>query len=118
MKLYATIETEKLINGEIKTVTKHQGSNTCIEINIQGEDGEFLGLFRMKKTRDSVGDLWYATIDFAEYVYVNGKHWLDAEVQDKDYTKGKSQKGENYTLGECIICDTPLSKDKTCPLGC
>lgn len=35
--------------------------------------------------------------------------------QDK---KGKDLKGENYTLGECIVCDAPLSKDKTCPFGC
>lgn len=46
-------------------------------------EGEFIASMTVKKGRDEVGDLFTASIDFAEYVYVNGHHWLDAEIKER-----------------------------------
>ncbi|HXP48578.1 MAG TPA: hypothetical protein VN922_01425 [Bacteroidia bacterium] len=45
-------------------------------------EGEFIATLNMTIGTDYVGDLTTAHIDFAEYVYVNGKHWMEAAVRD------------------------------------
>jgi hypothetical protein len=54
-----------------------------INIKIVDSSGEVIFDLKFKDTFDGTGGLLKADIDFADFVYVNGHHWLDAEVKDR-----------------------------------
>ena len=82
MKLYATITSERASKG--------QGGKE-LDIDIMRELGEVMGHIRVEIDKDAIGDIYKVSIDFAEDVYVNGHHWLDAEVREREYSKGEKQ---------------------------
>lgn len=102
MKLYATITGEKIKDGFPILVSKGQGSNKYLHIEITDENEEFIGRLNIKFGKDSVGKIIHASIDFAEHVYVNGHHWLDADVSEKKYEcKNKDSHGN-----ACYDCES------------
>jgi hypothetical protein len=87
MKLYATVTSDRASKG--------QGGNSFIDVYINDEEGSMLAKMRIDLATDYVGQLITASIDFREDIYVNGHHWLDAEIRDREYkTKGEKQKGD------------------------
>jgi hypothetical protein len=88
MKLYGTITSERASKG--------QGGNEYLKIDLTDSNGDFLGKIHIHLRNDTIGDITYADIDFAEYVYVNGHHWLDAEINAKKSPILEAIKAKTY----------------------
>ncbi len=129
MKYYSTTTSERASKG--------QGGNKYLNIDINiGEKSfprfriiledigidvykiRFINMEREEELYCVTGIIEKDKTKCLECKYNKDKLIVGCASHYKEAQKGKSQKGESYTLGECIICDTPLRKDKTCPMGC
>lgn len=100
MKLYATITSERASKG--------QGGNKYLDVIIKDDNKEDIIRLSIIPFKDDVGDGITATIWWAEHIYINGEHGLDAEIT----TKSKSQKGEDYKCGCEFGYSDPLCDKK------
>lgn len=82
MKLYATTTSERAEKG--------QGGNEYLQIKVLDDNKKSVILLSIKPKNDSIGELIDVRISWAEHIYINGHHGLDAEIT----TKGKKQKGK------------------------
>jgi hypothetical protein len=82
MKLYATTTSER--------ASKSQGGNKYLDIRIKDENKQEILTVSIAPYTDSIGDGVTAKIYWAEHIYINGHHGLDAEIT----TKGKKQKDD------------------------
>lgn len=53
-----------------------------ITIDILDDNSETLATIELLETSDTIGPLYKCKIDFRDDVYVNGHHWLDADITD------------------------------------
>lgn len=76
MKLHLTAESER---G--KPITK--SGNEYLDLKIIDDNREQIARLRIYPKQDDIGDFMDIIFDWADHVYVNGKHGLDAEIVNK-----------------------------------
>lgn len=95
MKLYATVTATKLIDGKKVTVSKGQGSNERLRIEITaGEERELMGTLNLFPRYDK-GHYELSIIDRTGTCHV---------VDTMRIKKGEKKKGEV----NCPVCDKPF----------
>lgn len=96
MKLYATIKAGKLVDGQIMEVSKSQGSNKYLNMEIMGEDRQILANMIVMTSKSSDGKEGYG-------ITLTAQKRGFSEWIPKEETKGNKQKGKC----ECPSVDCP-----------
>lgn len=108
MKLYTTVQAQKLQDGKIITVKKSQGSNTELNINITNEKGWLLAYIQVLERKGQLPMVYFVPI--IQHAYeVRSPLERDAIVEIE---KGKKQK--DPTDG----CDHPQIKPNGVCMNC
>lgn len=92
MKLYATIQAEKLQDGKTIIVKKSQGSNTLLDINITNEHGHLLAYVQVLHRENALPMVYYARVPQHAYSTTSLAERDAIVSMEKD--KGKKQKDE------------------------
>lgn len=98
MKLYATTTSERASKG--------QGGNDYLDIVVKDDNQEQIARLRVYPKKDDVGEFTDIIFDWAEHVYINGQHGLDAQIITKGKNNGWSE-CNHYVIdkkGLCIRC--------------
>jgi len=89
MKLYTTIQAEKLTNGTISIVKKSQGSNTHLDINIIDEAGALMAHLKVHALKSGKPVIYFTSLPQHAYITTNQAEYEAIVLLESP--KGKQQ---------------------------
>lgn len=102
MKLYATIQAQKLQDGKLITVKKAQGSNTNLDIDITNGTGGLIAYVQVMHRRDALPMVYFVPVLHHAYATYNNEE--RSAIMKLEETKGKQKKDE-----KCYCSDDDMS---------
>ncbi len=97
MKLYATVNGLKDINGKMVAVSKGQGSNRSLWIEVQGENGKLLAIATIYPPNEAVSEVQMTLEQYEGMVIHNpvrketkGNKYVVINITDKEERAGFS----------------------------